>query len=86
MATLFKYVNGQLVEMTPEETLATIREHTENEALANARLYIERRVSEYPPIGDQLDAIWKWLADQPIDKEAKIMYNRIKEIKEKYPK
>lgn len=86
MATLFKYVDGILVELSPEETECRIAEMAAAEAEYNANLYRERRVAEYPPIGDQLDSMWKWLSKQNLDGEAKLMYNTIKEIKEKYPR
>lgn len=42
--------------------------------------YAEKRRLEYPPIGDQLDALWKGGA------EAEAMLERIKAVKAKYPK
>lgn len=44
--------------------------------------YYTLRKNEYPSLGDQLDAIWKG-----VDSESFInMMNKIKEIKNKYPK
>jgi hypothetical protein len=43
--------------------------------------YAKRRV-EYPPIGDQLDALWKGV-DSP---EFADVMNKIQEVKHKYPK
>jgi hypothetical protein len=42
--------------------------------------YVENRVKEYPPIGDQLDAIWKGGVDSDNMKAL------IASIKTKYPK
>ena len=42
--------------------------------------YVEKRVSEYPSIGDQLDALWKG-GDAAAD-----MLTRVQDIKTKYPK
>jgi hypothetical protein len=42
--------------------------------------YRYQRRAEYPPIGDQLDALWKGGA------EAEAMLARIQEIKSQYPK
>lgn len=42
--------------------------------------YINKRLAEYPPIGDQLDAFWKGGA------EAEAMKAKIQAIKDKYPK
>lgn len=52
----------------------------DNVQLADLRDYREKRAAEYPPIGDQLDAIWKGGAD------AEVMRQKIIEIKQKYPK
>lgn len=42
--------------------------------------YIEKRVSEYPPIGDQLDALWSG------GKDADDMKSKVLAVKSKYPK
>lgn len=42
--------------------------------------YIAKRASEYPPIGDQLDALWKGGA------EAEAMLAKVQAVKAKYPK
>lgn len=47
--------------------------------------YKEKRRAEYPPMGDQLDAIWKSFIP-PIGSEAELMKKRIDDIKVKYPK
>lgn len=45
--------------------------------------YAEKRRAEYPPIGDQLDTIWKALASTP---NPPPMLAQIQAIKSKYPK
>ena len=45
-----------------------------------ARTYSEKRVGEYPPIGDQLDALWKGGA------AAEEMLVKVQAVKNKYPK
>lgn len=50
------------------------------QAEIDSTAYIAKRVAEYPPIGDQMDALWKG-GDQAAE-----MLNRIQEIKAKYPK
>ncbi len=42
--------------------------------------YADKRRFEYPPIGDQLDALWKGGAAQ------EEMAQRVKAVKDKYPK
>lgn len=44
--------------------------------------YYAKRRAEYPPIGDQLDALWKGV-DSP---EFAAVMNKIQEVKQKYPK
>jgi len=68
-----------------------IREKTADElaaelAAARAALgYEALRRAEYPPIGDQLDAIWKWL-EPPEGTEAAELRARWLAVKAKYPK
>jgi hypothetical protein len=50
------------------------------EAYVASHAYIAKRQAEYPPIGDQLDAIWKGGQD------ASDMLARVQAVKEKYPK
>lgn len=49
-------------------------------AYVASHAYIAKRQAEYPPIGDQLDAIWKGGQD------AASMLARVQAVKEKYPK
>ncbi len=42
--------------------------------------YKQQRASEYPPIGDQLDALWKG------GNEAAAMLAKVQAVKAKYPK
>lgn len=42
--------------------------------------YKAKRAAEYPPIGDQLDALWKGGA------EAEAMLAKVQAVKAKYPK
>jgi hypothetical protein len=66
------------VQITNEEA-ATIRAATQA-AVQAARTYAEKRVGEYPPIGDQLDALWKGGA------AAEEMLVKVQAVKNKYPK
>ena len=69
----------------------TIREKTADELaaeLAAAREalgYRELRRAAYPPIGDQLDALWKWL-EPPEGTEAAEMRALWLAVKAQYPK
>lgn len=51
--------------------------------------YIEQRKPEYPPIGDQLDALMKWLATETefsIPSELKSLAMKCMSVKARYPK
>jgi len=66
------------IQITDEEA-NTIRAATQAVTQA-ARTYAEKRVAEYPTIGDQLDALWKG-GDAQTEMLAKVMA-----VKAKYPK
>ena len=46
----------------------------------DAHAYIAKRAAEYPPIGDQLDALWKG------GEAAAEMLAKVQAVKQKYPK
>lgn len=49
--------------------------------------YKEKRAKEYPPIGDQLDAIWEELEQRELlAKAADDILKAILSVKQKYPK
>jgi hypothetical protein len=50
------------------------------QAYVDAHAYIAKRASEYPSIGDQLDALWKGGA------EAEAMLAKVQAVKQKFPK
>lgn len=50
------------------------------QAYVDAHAYIAKRATEYPPIGDQLDALWKG------GKAAAEMLAKVQAVKQKYPK
>ncbi len=84
---MHKIVNGELIELTFEEAVEMTKQWDEEVERQRKIAYRVNRVAEYPSIGDQLDVIWKFLATNPnLDGNAKMMYNVIKDIKEKYPK
>ena len=53
--------------------------------------HVTARAAEYPPIGDQLDALWKLFNHMfeqgafPVH-EAQLLRERIADIKQRYPK
>ena len=50
--------------------------------------YRTRRKQEYPDIGEQLDAIWKYINDAPGNKsdDVKAILDRVNAVKARYPK
>lgn len=52
----------------------------------DAAEYRRLRAAAYPPIGDQLDAIIKWLDTQEVTPELQGIIDWCKEVKNKYPK
>jgi len=48
--------------------------------------YAESRSKERPPIGDQLDAIWKQFKTMELTAETKIVADEIQAVKDKWPK
>ena len=50
------------------------------QAYVDAHAYIAKRQAEYPPIGDQLDALWKG------GDAAAEMLTKVQAVKTKYPK
>jgi hypothetical protein len=62
-----------------DENIVTYNEATV-QAYIDAHTYITKRQSEYPPIGDQLDALWKG------GDAAAEMLTKVQAVKTKYPK
>ncbi len=48
--------------------------------------YRKAREKEYPPIGDQLDALWKLVKHLPQTEESVSILEEISRIKMEYPK
>jgi hypothetical protein len=71
-------IPSDYVAITEEEAQAIIE--TKKQLFLDKRSYVEKRRAEYPPIGDQLDALYK-AGVFPAD-----MAKMIAEVKAKYPK
>lgn len=52
----------------------------------DATEYRRLRATAYPPVGDQLDALMKWLDTQEVTSELQGVIDWCKEVKAKYPK
>jgi len=81
LADLSIKVPESYVSITSEEALAL-------QTAPPVHTYQELRAAAYPPIGDQLDAMWKGLASSGIalGADGENMLNAIKEVKISYPK
>ena len=82
---LYKKVNGKQVKLTDEEVAETQALWAEQEALAAATNYAYDRRSEYPPLADQLDMLYKAMLSGEIPKATE-WFNSVNNIKIKYPK
>jgi hypothetical protein len=71
------------VPFTPQEEAewdAREAEHAAQQAALAKTEYQRQRAAEYPPIGDQLDALWKG------GEVAAAMLAQVQAVKAKYPK
>lgn len=78
---------SEMVDLTDAE-VAVAHETAERYLLKRAD-YRKLRQQEYPPIGDQLDAIMKWLATETeltVPAELKSVAMKCMSVKAKYPK
>lgn len=67
----FKFIGGEFIEKT--------------EAEKYVYLYASRRAAEYPPVEDQLDALWHAMDRSEIPRVPGF-YDLIKAVKDRYPK
>lgn len=83
MATepIYKMVNGEKVEMSPEETAEYLAHCDNRKKQQQDNLWLNNRIAAYPPIKSQLDMMY-W------DKvnNTTVWLNTIASIKKTYPK
>lgn len=72
--------NGVDYVLTAEEEAEHLANIARIQADRQADEYKFKRAAEYPPIGDQLDALWKGGV------EAEAMLAKVQAVKAKYPK
>jgi hypothetical protein len=81
---IFKLYSNAVVirgdEVFDAEGNAVAYDEAAVQAEIDATAYIEKRIAEYPPIGDQLDALWKG------GDAAAAMLATVQAVKTKYPK
>ena len=58
---------------------------SEDDWIDNSVSYQDKRQTEYPSIGDQLDMLWHAIDDGTLDKTS-TFYTSLKATKDKYPK
>lgn len=77
------------LEMSDEEIAKRQAEERaweqEKERYEQEEAYKDKRRAEYPPIGDQLDALYHAM-DLGVLKKVDGFYDKIKAVKDKYPK
>lgn len=78
--TAWNYSGTVLTQADDGTPRVSVPEQFELDALIAKEAYIELRQKEYPPMADQLDAIWKGGQDM------EAMRSRIDSVKAKYPK
>jgi hypothetical protein len=73
---------GNKIAVSQEQANAIIAAKFEpqRQEILSKMSYSDKRLSEYPPIGDQLDAIWKG------GDAAEAMRLQVQAVKDKYPK
>jgi hypothetical protein len=77
-----KYVDGKEVEITPAEDQA-LRKAVKGVS------YVQKRIMDYPRIGDQLDTIMKWAMTADLGEggsDLKQIAAACMAVKDKYPK
>lgn len=83
-----KIVNGQTVEMTTEEyeNFDLVRQAGHQRCLSTE--YQHKRREAYPPIGDQLDALYKHLLPKysELGIELQAILDTWQQVKEDFPK
>ena len=91
----YRYHDGHLeVEGLTDAEIAAAEAQLDEAALdaeAHTEEIKEKRRAEYPPVGDQLDAIWKQLSlmrmqGEDLVQDADDMLGAILAVKRKYPK
>lgn len=77
------------VEPLTEDDYAAINDRISETAAKkiDPKFYVENRTNEYPSIGDQIDALMKYLSTKDdIPDELRNIINKRQSIKQKYPK
>lgn len=77
-----KYVDGKAVEIAPEQA-QTLRQSVKDIS------YVQKRIMDYPRIGDQLDAVMKWAMTAELGeagRDLKQIATACMAVKDKYPK
>lgn len=70
---MHKIVNGVQVELSPEEEAQVVKMWEDNAREKAKTQYISNRVSAYPPITDQLDAVLKQLNYMQMNKQTDLI-------------
>lgn len=87
----YRIRNGRRVALSEAERQAIAEDRTAMEAERAAVAYRHARRREYPPIGDQLDVLWRQLeaeraAGRALDPAADAMLDQVQAVKARHPK
>lgn len=88
MDKLTKIINGKEVELTKKEVKAlkdSWKRSEEAQVELEKTAYVQARIASYPPIGEQLDMLFKAMESGEIPKAAE-WFNTIKGVKAANPK
>jgi len=78
-----KIVNGVVVELSDAEKQATVDEWN----APDTRPYFQKRIEEYPSIGDQLDMLWHAIdGDATLKSDYADFHTALKAVKDANPK
>lgn len=84
---LTKMVDGVEIPLTIEEESAILEEWALHDKLKAETQYLDDRLQAYPPLGDQLDALWKIVNANTfiIPLDAQVINDTITDVKITYP-
>lgn len=82
---MHRIVNGERVELTPQEEEEILQFQQEQETIRQQNEYKEKRRKEYPSLERQLDILHNDIESFNAVDQRSTWFQEIKRIKEKYP-
>ena len=81
-----KLVDGERVELTPEEEASRIEEEILSIKDRDANLFKMKRMEQYPSAGEQLEMIWDEIEANGAISKTGAWHKAIKKVKDDNPK